>query len=320
MKDIRDWDEEYILASLPIGEFDWFEAKGSKVIKPEAKEVDRELLSKAISAFVNSGGGILVLGIKQLGKGWQIDEEGIPTQIGRTSTKEWLEDIIPNLVELPLRTFNVYEAKKSAENSIAPPGRAIFIIEIGESDAAPHQAIDKIYYGRVGGKSRPLGHRFVMDILGRRRDPIIGMDFAYVLDTKLGVYFLEILMKNTGRVYANYVNSFISIPEFLVLEPNNQLGFEQSEQVDGVYYATFIKNNTVRDPVQLGIELPEFGPARHEPILPGMRFSSRIGLSSDFQTQFNFVRDSKILWKVFADNAPPRSGSNLAKLVNFRKD
>src|SRR3990172_3055604 len=103
MREIKDWDEDYILSSLPIGEFDWFEAKGSKVIKPDTKEFDKALLSKAISAFANGGGGILVLGIKQFGKDWQVDEEGILTQVGRTSTKEWLEDVIPHLVDLPLR-------------------------------------------------------------------------------------------------------------------------------------------------------------------------------------------------------------------------
>ena len=56
-----------------------------------------------------------------------------------------------------------------------------------------------------------------MDILGRRRSPIIDLEFFYAYDKSTDIHFLEVLMHNHGRVYANYVNAFISVPEYLVL-------------------------------------------------------------------------------------------------------
>jgi hypothetical protein len=237
MKEPRDWDEEYILTNLPVGEFDWFEAKGSMVVKPESKYIDRDLLSKAISAFANSGGGTLVLGLKLSGNNWIIDNGGIVKSLGKTSTREWLEDIIPTLVEVSLKDFNVYEPSRRVESSQLALDKAIFVIQVHDSFFAPHQASDRRYYGRVAGKSRPLGHRFVMDILGRRKDPIIDLEFFYAFDKSLKINFLEILMHNHGRVYANYVNTFVSIPESMILDPSGQLDyFSGPEDIYGTKY------------------------------------------------------------------------------------
>src|SRR5687768_14283400 len=106
MKPVIEWDEDYIL-SLPHGEFDWLEAKGRRAIDlslPTVREaIVLENLAKEISAFANSGGGQLVLGLANPTSGthkWGVDDGGISTSVkGKISTKEWLEDIVPNLVE-----------------------------------------------------------------------------------------------------------------------------------------------------------------------------------------------------------------------------
>jgi len=41
---------------------------------------------------------------------WMVDDGGISKSVkGKISTREWLEDVIPNLVEFPLIEFNVYQ-------------------------------------------------------------------------------------------------------------------------------------------------------------------------------------------------------------------
>ncbi len=317
MKEPRDWDEDYILTGLPIGEFSWFEAKGSKVIKPDTKYVDRDLLSKAISAFANYGGGTLVLGIKQAGKNWQVDEGGIVAQVNRTSTKEWLEDIIPHLVELPLQTFNVYEAKRRLADSQIDSDKAIFVIEIGDSSAAPHQAMDNLYYGRVAGKTKPLNHRFVLDIIGRQRYPIIQPDFYYTREKNTDNFALNICLRNIGRIYASYVVAFISIPYTLASSPDQQVDFDSYTVGDQEKYAVFRKLNMKRDSVQPGIDLPDFGPARYVPILPDLDFHTRINLSQEFSKYRNRLFGAEIKWRVFADNAPEREGSIIANQITY---
>jgi hypothetical protein len=321
VREPRDWDEEYILNNLPFGEFDWLEIKGSQVIKPESKEYERDLISKAISAFANSAGGTLVLGLKPSEKNWIIDDDGIVKSIGKTTTREWLEDIIPNLVEVPLMDFNVYELSGKDEKSHIDPDKAIFVIQVQDSVFAPHQASDKRYYGRIAGKSRPLGHQFVMDIFGRRRDPIIDLEFFYTFDKSININYLEIMMHNHGRIYANYVNAFVSIPETLVLEPSGQIDyFSGPDDLYGVKFVTFKKTNTRRDPVQIGITSPEFGPVRYEPILPGLCVNARIALSQSSSNLSLYFRDAKILWTVYADNAPPRKGEILSGNIKFLRE
>jgi hypothetical protein len=59
--------------------------------KPKA--AGRDEIAKQICAFSNAGGGFLVFGIS---KEKQIDG-GVPMVVGRQSTKDWIEGIIPTL-------------------------------------------------------------------------------------------------------------------------------------------------------------------------------------------------------------------------------
>ncbi|WP_076798246.1 RNA-binding domain-containing protein [Chloroflexus islandicus] len=145
MRDLREWDEEYLL-NLPIGEFDWLEVKSRRALDltlPNVHESDlRENLSKAISAFANSGGGVIVFGLSNPRNNWQVDDGGIDIAMKRPSTRERLEDIIPTLVDLPLSSFNVYVVQSKSNTSQIAAGRGVFIVEISDSSQAPHQATD----------------------------------------------------------------------------------------------------------------------------------------------------------------------------------
>jgi len=219
------WDEAYLLSSLPAEEADWLEVKGSGVFDPSKNDVDRGLLSKAICALANSGGGILVLGLRKGENGWIVDNGGISIEFRKPSTREWLEDVIPTLADLPIHSFNVYAITGGQPSSQIQSRKAVFALEIRDSELAPHQALDNKYYARVGGKSRPIGHRLVMDILGRRREPAmdVKMHFAYMPTPSM--YALRIVTENVGRVYAKYVSIFVFVPKHLVHSPEGQLHF-----------------------------------------------------------------------------------------------
>ena len=58
------------------------------------------------------------------------------------------------------------------------PDRALYVVDIADSPHAPHQSTrDKKYYARVAGKSQPISHRMVIDIIGRRQHPNIESEF-----------------------------------------------------------------------------------------------------------------------------------------------
>lgn len=324
MKPANEWDEEYIYA-LPMGEFDWLEVKGRRGIDltlSNIKESDAlEVLSKEISAFANTGGGLLLYGMKdprKVGK-WEVDDGGIEMSSPKGDLKEWLEDVIPHQVDFSLTNFNVYAIQASKRDSEIQAGRALYLIEIQDSLQAPHQAKDKKYYVRVAGKSVPIGHRLVADIMGRRQNPYLEIDFWIEENTErptksqghTGVntsYSLWIRAQNTGRVYANYVNCFIDIP--WVLLNNDQLKYIQ-DQIRGKEYYTEYFDNTIRDLIDVKVTgfdsaRETHGPARFVPILPSRSRTWRIELSDalpDVATAKQVIK-----WSLFADNSPSTQG------------
>jgi hypothetical protein len=331
MKEPQDWDEEYIHTSLPIGECDWFEAKGSQVVRPESKYIDRDTLSKAISALANSGGGNLVLGIKNFEKTWVVDDGGIPDTLGRISTREWLEDSIPNLVELPLQTFNVSIVKPS-ENTTIAAGKAVFVIQVGDSHLAPHQASNNVYYGRIGGKSKPLSHRMVLDILNRRQYPHIEVTFslAFVDEKDPNIHKVEgqhrvltIQIENKGPVFAQFVNSIIYIPEYLVEPAAIRTVLDGVPlRKDGISYIRILRENVIPEIMSNDKQVVFRGPGRYTPILPGRKHSWDIPLINDFYTRSQFFKDDipKLLWEIYADNAQGQKGEFSFKQIKMESN
>jgi len=161
LKTKRDsWTEEQVSA-LPSGEHDAFDRKSGQLLSDPKFE---EKLGKALSAFANSGGGHLLLGVQDDGT---FDGVSPVTKKGKTTTREWLEQKIPALLDRPLQDFRVHEVVPSSPSGI-PAGNVVIVIDVGDSNLAPHQSTSNhIYYFRTGGHSMPAPH-FYLDILWRR--------------------------------------------------------------------------------------------------------------------------------------------------------
>lgn len=348
MKPVAEWDESYIIG-LPKGEFDWIEFKGRRGLDFSLPKIDENKvlsdLSVEISAFANSGGGTLVYGFtdpKDL-SARMIDDGGVPINLKGRNTKEWLEDVIPNLVDHPIRQFNVYALTKSAQNPSVHSGRCVILIEIKDSDDAPHQARDNKYYARVGGKSRPVGHRFITDIFNRRRHPMFQVDFKFesqtgdFADTTVSGRLEELkrpvclkaVVRNTGRVLAKYVECFFYLPKCLLPDEAME-DVERIEKIQNKLYFVWNEENTKRDIVKESLTIhdtTQYGPSWFAPILPGRdrewTFACSLDLSPD---EFNPWPDpmlkpnanEEIIWKIFADNASPTSGRMKLSAIFFK--
>jgi len=325
MKPYDDWDEDYILNLLP-GEHDWIEYKDARSIDfalpggNESRGLDE--LSKQISAFANSGGGAIVYGIKNTrpGSAREVDDAGGVTLNLKNGVKEWLEDVIPNLVDPPLIKFNVYTVEGNTPGSKIGAEKALLIIEIPSSASAPHQAKDNVYYGRVAGKSRPLGNRFVIDIINRPRHP--KMEVTCHVDPKgrysgrknRNVPALWFYCRNTGRVYANYVNGFVWIPASLADVREEDNAYE--DEIDEKPYVRKYFDNTIKEIVgeveryrgqMLGTMKEPVYASRYEPVLPSRRFAFSVMFQVPLDELARFENE-ELLWEVYADNSPLREG------------
>lgn len=219
----EQWTEARLNNLIPH-ESDAQEFKGALFVTDVTGAIRSDFLdnlSKQVSSFANAAGGTLFIGISDKG---QIDG-GVPTALRSNGTREWLEDVIPHVVDPQLKQFNVYEVGRSGSQSAIQEGRAVYVIEIPESEDAPHQCRDRRYYLRIAGKSRPMSHRHVLDVLNRVRDPEVHIQrvdpygepevFADPRGPSVLVRLRGTVL-NSGRALAHHVGCEFALPRFAV--------------------------------------------------------------------------------------------------------
>lgn len=162
------WKADEVKA-LPTAEHDYFERKSGTDFE---KEDVRKTLSKAISALANSGGGHLLLGVKDDGEFDGVSKE----RKGRTTTKDWLEQIIPELVDPTLSNFRVH-AVEDIDPAELDESRTVIVIDVGDSDFAPHQSRSHVnYFYRPGGRSEPAPHFYLDALRNRAERPVLKVE------------------------------------------------------------------------------------------------------------------------------------------------
>ncbi|RYG85600.1 MAG: ATP-binding protein, partial [Alphaproteobacteria bacterium] len=198
------WSEADLLA-FPTGEHDYFDRKSGLLL---TNSDFRNSLGKALSAMSNSGGGHLLIGVEDDGS-----LTGVPPLRGRTATREWLEQVIPNLVSFPLEDFRVHQVVPSNPSAI-PEGRVVVVIDVGDSVLAPHQSEgSRTYYYREGGHSKPAPHFYLETLRNRLVNPTLEASLAEVKLTAAYPHVsntnsvfvetrLKFVIKNSGRVAA----------------------------------------------------------------------------------------------------------------------
>jgi hypothetical protein len=161
MKPVSEWDEAYLLELISVGEQESLTLdykRSAALAKDDTKKND---LSKDVSAFANSAGGVLVYGMKE--------DKHVPTDIDEgvdrnVITKEWLESVIKGRISL--------EVENVVIKQIALPSRGhdkvAYAVQIpAATSRAPHQACDHRYYKRFNFESTPMEDYEVRDLMRR---------------------------------------------------------------------------------------------------------------------------------------------------------
>lgn len=132
----------------------YLEYKSGKLLDAKNEKIF-ETLSREITAFGNSAGGVIIIGADE-------DNErcisALSPVVDASKTDSWIEDgILPRVsppISFDVQTLDVEEGK-------------IFIIHVPPSPAAPHQASDRRYYARRLYRVDPL-LAFEIDDIRRR--------------------------------------------------------------------------------------------------------------------------------------------------------
>lgn len=299
------------LQQLDPYEHDFQEFKCSEWLA-SAEEIHSEFpmhLSKQVSAFTNGAGGIIVIGMRDDGT----LDEGLPTSL-KGGTREWLEDVVTASVTPILHTFNVFEvilSSKEDRNDPQEPAdqRAAYVIDLPRSEEAPHQAKDHRYYLRIAGKSRPMSHLHLQDVIRRNSLPCITI-------SRLGPYgepetdlhddrgprafvMLRAFLFNSGRVMAKHVGVELTIPRVFI-------GREVRDRMDDSGQTHYTQKPS----------MGSFFRYHPTPLFPTQEVFALYIWVCIHRNNMNALKgDAQLLWSVYAGDATPAQGS--VALISF---
>jgi hypothetical protein len=271
----------------------------------EKTDKKREEITKDVSAMANSDGGTIIYGIKEYD---ETEKRYLPEKIDAIdqskTTKEWLEQVITTI-------------RPKIDGIIITPislgigNAAVYAVDIPKSDTA-HQAQDSRYYKRFNFSSTPMQDYEIRDVMGRNKNPKLELSFKMSFNTKERIYTLFAKAENSGSVYAQYVNIFIEIPSYIVLGKKGYGDSPYLWQVENTVIDKIVgrKMDTINNSRETNDVTVSTTPPRYVPILPGLfrEWELKLWDLGEVLPSGHFSENTKISWKIYADNAMPRIG------------
>jgi Putative DNA-binding domain len=290
-RDSTEWIEEDLLRMISEGE--------QKSIGLDYKACDslqntdgkKTEISKDVSAFSNSAGGVIIYGMKEIDHvATELDAGFDPGLI----TKEWLEDVIQGRIHPRIQGLHINPIQLTTRSH----GKVAYAVTIPQSNTA-HQAHDKRYYKRFNFKSEPMEDHEIRDVMSRLKFPLLAPTFsARFIDRKQQVheYRLDVQIENNGPIAAHTWKIVLWIPLSLSFRVK---GFDKQEVIElpsRIYGHQWFEQGRLENRVIF--------PGEDVPVA-GIEFAYKIDT-----TRFdkNESREPFLRWKIYADNMPPRKG------------
>jgi hypothetical protein len=161
---------------------------GDALSKIDAKKKE---ISKDVSAFANSNGGIIIYGLNEINH----KADSFSFIDGNEFTKEWLEQIISSTIQRNIPDLKIFPIRHNGKIE-----ETVYVVQIPESTEAPHICKDKKFYKRYNFESVAMEEYEVRNLYGRK------------IKSKLALrgYNISFLEKNGFDKYVFYCSSGIS--------------------------------------------------------------------------------------------------------------
>ncbi|MCX6155040.1 MAG: ATP-binding protein [Candidatus Kapabacteria bacterium] len=279
----------------------------------------RKEISKDVSAMANSDGGVIIYGIRETNnKELRYIPEKIDPVNRNEFSKEWLEQIISSHIQPKIPNLQITPISISDSD-------VVYVVKIPKGDTA-FMAGDKRYYKRYNFESVPMDDYEVKDIMNRATHPKIFLEFVISEGKETDLFsnsnetkrILYVYCRNSGKVYAKFINYFIKIPAKML--PEQLISNYKKIEFNEIPYILFTGDNS--NFLNISAHSTEKDKSniesfRNTPLLPGLK-----RLFASIQLADNCVLDSNIiLWNVYADNAPMNEStiklSYIEKQINW---
>lgn len=178
---------------------------------------DRSILSKAISGFGNSEGGVLLWGVDCPSD--RKGTAGTPSSHPLENPKRFCRWILDAVSGCTVPPHTHVEAVPIEDNK----GGGFVAVLIPKSGIAPHQTIpSKQYYIRAGSSFEPTPHAVLAGMFGRRPQPVLfnmygvqNPEIAIVSGRRIVRFSIGFILTNPGPVQARdlYLNVCLFLPK-----------------------------------------------------------------------------------------------------------
>lgn len=151
-------------------------------------------ISKDISAFANSNGGIIIYGINENNH----KASSISYVDGNVFTKEWLEQIINSTIYRTIPGLKIYPIRKDGDIA-----KTLYVVQIPESLEAPHMAKDKRFYRRYNFESVFMEEYEVRNMYFKKSKSNLVLEnirisFDSEEDSEISSFTMEVDINNIG--------------------------------------------------------------------------------------------------------------------------
>jgi len=231
---------------------------------------DKKNISKVLSGFSNSNGGIVIWGVKakENDSNQDVAKEKKPIR-ELTKFLNMLNRLEAQAVT-PIIT-GVRHEKIEISNDC---GYVKTYIPLSKN--APHMAnfADKRYFKRSGDSFYQCEHFDIVDMFSRTKQPKIKLLFHIgTLHSAAITHETTLIALNEGAVLAKYLKIYLYVPSQFVDSKNMMVSTTTTK--NNVPCHIFEFQNTQRDYIGSsefnGSRFANYGPVRYEPILPGMK-------------------------------------------------